>query len=84
MTAAGQLNTHSSGTLLYSRATKTVRHDPPPSRRRRAIPACPKYRTATGTAMTGYGNNDTSVIRSPAIKKAGRLDAYGAASQAAA
>ena len=30
--------------------------------------------------MTSYRDNDTSVIRSPATKKAGRLDAYGAVS----
>ena len=35
-------------------------------------------------AMTGVGDNDTSVIRGPAIMKAGRLDSYGAAQQAAA
>ena len=29
-------------------------------------------------AMTDAGVNDTSVIRGPAIKKAGRLDSYGA------
>jgi len=29
-------------------------------------------------AMTGVGDNDTSVIRGPATKKAGRLDSYGA------
>ena len=28
--------------------------------------------------MIRAGNNDTSVIRSPAVKKAGRLDSYGA------
>ena len=35
-------------------------------------------------AMTDIGDNDTSVIRGPATKKAGRLDSYGAAQQAAA
>ncbi len=35
-------------------------------------------------AMTDFGDNDTSVIRGPATKKAGRLDSYGAAQQAAA
>ena len=35
-------------------------------------------------AMTDIGDNDTSVIRGPAGKKAGRLDSYGAAQQAAA
>jgi len=35
-------------------------------------------------AMTGVRDNDTSVTRGPATKKAGRLDAYGAAQQAAA
>ena len=34
--------------------------------------------------MTGIGANDTSVIRGPAIKKAGRLDSYGAVQQTAA
>ena len=29
-------------------------------------------------AMTDVGDNDTSVIRGPATKKAGRLDSYGA------
>ena len=33
---------------------------------------------ASGRAMIRAGNNDTSVIRSPAVKKAGRLDSYGA------
>ena len=33
---------------------------------------------AAGRAMIRAGNNDTSVIRSPAVKKAGRLDSYGA------
>ena len=35
-------------------------------------------------AMTGIRDNDTSVIRGPATKKAGRSDSYGAAQQAAA
>ena len=34
--------------------------------------------------MTETGNNDTSVIRGPATKKAGRLDSYGVVSQTAA
>jgi len=29
-------------------------------------------------AMTGVGDNDTSVIRGPATMKAGRFDSYGA------
>ena len=33
---------------------------------------------ASGRAMIRAGDNDTSVIRSPAVKKAGRLDSYGA------
>ena len=33
---------------------------------------------ASGRAMIRAGNNDTSVIRSPAVRKAGRLDSYGA------
>ena len=36
------------------------------------------FRFASGRAMIRAGNNDTSVIRSPAIRKAGRLDSYGA------
>ena len=34
-------------------------------------------------AMTDTGDNDTSVIRGPATKKAGRLDSYGAVKQTA-
>ncbi|MDU1139550.1 hypothetical protein [Enterocloster bolteae] len=48
------------------------------------IHTCPKCQIATGRARTAYRDNDTSVIRSPAGKKAGRFDSYGAASQAAA
>jgi len=62
------------------RATAGERHDP---HRRRAInhhnmrdSAC--YRTGDD----GHRVNDTSVIRSPATKKAGRLDSYLTASQA--
>ena len=35
-------------------------------------------------AMTGVGDNDTSVIRGPAIKKAGWLNSYGAVKPTAA
>ena len=46
------------------------------------------HATETGlqpeAATTGFGDNDTSVIRGPATMKAGRLDSYGAAQQAAA
>ena len=34
--------------------------------------------------MTGVGDNDTSVIRGPAIRKAGRFDSYGAVQHTAA
>ena len=47
-------------------------------------PYLPQRRIASGKARTAYRDNDTSVTRSPATKKAGRLDAYGAARQAAA
>ena len=43
-----------------------------------------KYPAATDTAMKRTRDNDTSVIRGPATMKAGRLDSYGAAQQAAA
>ena len=43
----------------------------------------PKCRIATGTAIILHRDNDTSVIRGPAIRKAGRFDSYGAAQQAA-
>lgn len=61
---------------------QAVRHDLPPGGERTILAT--KYRIATGRARTAYRDNDTSVIRSPAIRKAGRLDAYGAAQQAAA
>ena len=35
-------------------------------------------------AMTGVGDNDTYVIRGPAIMKAGRFDSYGAVQHTAA
>ena len=35
-------------------------------------------------AMTGVGDNDTSVIRGPATMKAGRFDSYGAVQHTAA
>ena len=38
---------------------------------------------ATSKAMNLHRDNDTSVIRGPVIMKAGRLDSYGAAQQAA-
>ena len=45
----------------------------------------PDRRIATdGCAMTDSGVNDTSVIRSSAIKKAERLESYGAVQHTAA
>ena len=44
--------------------------------------SAPKCRIATDMATILYRDNDTSVIRGPVIKKAGRLDSYGTASQA--
>ena len=44
--------------------------------------SAPKCWIATDTATILYRDNDTSVIRGPVTKKAGRLDSYGAASQA--
>jgi len=53
-----------------------VRHDPGTGR------AIKTYTIKAGLlpveAMTDVGDNDTSVIRGPATKKAGRLDSYGA------
>ena len=45
--------------------------------------SAPKCRIAPGTATNLHRDNDTSVTRGPAIRKAGRLDSYGAAQQAA-
>ena len=45
--------------------------------------SAPKCRIAIGTATNLHRDNDTSVIRGPAIRKAGRFDSYGAAQQAA-
>lgn len=74
-------NTHSSGTLLYMRltakATSVVRHD----LERVSDKTCCKYRMASGTAMTMYKDNDTSVTRGSATMKAERLDSYETASR---
>ena len=53
-----------------------------PEKEQRSMPA-PKCRIATGTATILHRDNDTSVTRGPAIRKAGRFDSYGAAQQAA-
>ncbi|MCI8285770.1 MAG: hypothetical protein HFE90_11040 [Firmicutes bacterium] len=43
-----------------------------------------KRQAAPAWATTAHRDNDTSVTRGPATKKAGRFNSYGAASQAAA
>ena len=80
------MNTHSSGTFLYAgqkpKPHRQVRQDP--GEIRASDKTSCKGRIAPVRAMTAYRANDTSVIRGPAMKKAGRLDSYGAAQQAAA
>jgi len=65
---------------VYHELRQGERHDP---RKRRAINHHNlRDLDCYQTGDDGHRANDTSVIRSPVTKKAGRLDSYGTASQA--
>ena len=64
-----------------SKLRQKARHDLPVLRER-AIQAVLQKPGCSRPAMTGAEVNDTSVIRGPAIMKAGRLDSYGLVQQA--